>query len=387
MNQSRRSKKLGKCKICLQQVDDLKRGHVFPEWSSKISGLMAATGISYQVNAPRVIKEKVSPLTEYFFCGKCEEKLGVGEDEIRRTFLSPNSEKSKTSASLEISDFPCFFYKTSKKHLIERAILGILFKAHLTNDPHYAGIYLSKTLFRKIQKALQEDTRLENFEVSAHKFFNFTEDAYYHYDFSKVTMITNPLALQAMYKIENEFYIALAGITFHVTFPPPKGGYVEDEILCTVGDIKYTQHITENTYMPTVSTHPRLLKEWREDILRYSLDSPCPCGLSWTNNGKVLERRTFGECCQPLWFDNFEYRQMINQYDIWEIYGDENFTIYLENPPEIMAVNPPDFFHQYNIDLNKFDSGELCVMELVKYHYQEYKYDLSDIEFKSYLRV
>lgn len=373
MSQSKKAKKIGKCKICCQRVNDLKRGHIFPEWSAKLGGLMSSTLIYRPVNLPNLVEENTPPTTEYLFCGRCEENLGVGEDEIRRTFLSPNSDKGKTNIRLTANHFPFFYYHTTKKHLIQRAALGIIFKAHLSKEKHYEGIYLTKNLFRKIQKYLQTNEGLPYLDISVSKFFNFTEGAYYHYDYPKETMIGNPLSINSVYRIDDDFYVFLAGIIIKVTFDPGQYGRTPYGIPCTIGDIRYAKKITHDTYIPTTSTHPNVIRELKEDILAYDLLAPCPCGLSWTNKGKILERRKFEECCHPIWFSENMKEVSVNQNEIRQIFGEEKFREYICNPPKIMATTSPEIIELYHVDLEKVSIGKMHEKDLRKYYYQNYR--------------
>lgn len=66
MNESKKYKKIGKCKICCQKVNDLKRGHIIPEWATKLGGLMSADSTLYDSSGIIHLETKVSPYTEYF---------------------------------------------------------------------------------------------------------------------------------------------------------------------------------------------------------------------------------------------------------------------------------------------------------------------------------
>lgn len=307
-NMSRKRKVIGTCGICKTPRSILKRGHIIPDWAYRLGELNENTMIAVAndgIETP-FSSYNGSLTTAYLFCGPCEEWLGEGEDELRRTFFSSNSHKDKTSSVIRMKNFPYFEIEAPKRKLMERAIVGILFKCHFVSSTGKLSIFnnnvLSKTQFRKIQRALTKGAvESDNFDFLNFYFFKLfsfrpeinnvdrgvlsTHQTIRHIPGISTLFVFAGLAIliySSNNKQSHSFKVRLADIE---DFGFPFDHYPDPvRLLAPLGDRQYAAQL-------------------KGLALRYDSNDVCPCGLSWTDNKKITDqRRTYGDCCKQKWF-------------------------------------------------------------------------------------
>lgn len=305
---SRKTKVIGTCGICKTPRSILKRGHIIPDWAYRLGGLNEQTMISVWKDSTETpfSSHNGSLLTAYLFCGPCEEWLGEGEDELRRTFFSSNSHRDKTASTIKMKTFPYFEIEAPQRKLIERAIVGILFKCHFVsgapNLSLFDNVVLSKNQFRKVQRALtkgvEESDNFDFLNFYFFKLFSFNPEIN---DVDKGVLSTHQ-TLRHIPGISTLF--VFAGLAIIVYSCNDKRSSSFKVRLTDIEDFGFP---FDNYPDPIRLLNPigdrQHAAQLKSRALKFSSDDACPCGLSWTDNKKVTDRRrTYGDCCKQKWF-------------------------------------------------------------------------------------
>lgn len=137
---------LGDCPLCAQRLT-LRLSHIVPRWMyrfAKAEGVMFGVYPSLGVLAASQDGEK-----HYLLCDSCEQYLGVAENYLQ-TLMHGRAESRSAAGIQPVGEaFDGVDYRT-----IQRALLGILFKAHYAPAPPFHTISLSAELVAAVRDAL-----------------------------------------------------------------------------------------------------------------------------------------------------------------------------------------------------------------------------------------
>ena len=303
-------KNIGTCRLCRSSNVQLKRGHVIPEWAYRLGGLNESTmmALAHDMTATPFSSQNASLITDYLFCGSCEEWLGEGEDELKRTFFSSNSQNDKTSSVIQMTKFPYFEVSAPKRKLIERAIVGIIFKGHFIsgNLSIFNDLTLSKTQFRRFQKALLKGgPESDNFDFLDFYFFKLFS---FRPEINAVEKGVLSTYQTVRYAHNVATLLVFAGLVILVYYKTGKNQENSNfkVRLADIEDFGFPhQGYPNHDALTNPHIEPILAKRLHLSALIYSDSNSCPCGLSWTKNKKVKpQRRTYGDCCKQKWFYN-----------------------------------------------------------------------------------
>lgn len=299
---------IGQCKICDRQQITLIRGHIIPDWAYRLGDLQEGHFL------PTLTKSSLfgptppatSPPTEFLFCGDCEHWLGQAEDELRRTFFSSNSTKDKTKAVIHLNQLPYFEIESPNRYLIERAIVGILYKAHFCDKQLFQSVKFSSIELNQFKESLLKGgPKGDNFD-----FLNLFFLKLYSFHEELNNTSKGALSSQALRQTEAATVIVFAGLGVIIARNKPKS-LTDNNLsgrICDLEDLGFPFNFPDFSRLHNLKFDQKRIIELWKAVLTYNHNLPCPCGLSWTENKKVKDqRRTFGDCCKLKWFKNITF--------------------------------------------------------------------------------
>lgn len=307
-------KPIGKCKLCYENKVLIK-GHILPNWGSKLSGKASTYFIATQDIASLQIstlnKSPQGLTAEYLFCEECDNSFGVGEG-LLREMVHPSTKKSSSISN--IKDFRIELNGEKAIKDLYLALGGLLLKPHISEQNSWKDFFLNKKQRDLVVTGIKNASLSQNFEVSIFKLYNLDNFKIGNFT-DKDERINQALPSDFQfyagpYLIEYGKFstiFAFGGLILMITFHP-KGYATPDLSQDTLKmhivplDIRYLfieegflgvghlfDVLTDYKFVTLVNT-----------IKNTPLSSKCPCKVTYTNNG-VKENRSFGDCCHKYW--------------------------------------------------------------------------------------
>jgi hypothetical protein len=271
----------GTCILCGTYAQ-LELGHVVPRWAGKWlkdEGYVLGKYDSLGVHTRSQDIEK-----HYMMCRTCENFLGAAEGYLANIVRGTREELAARSIALHRETDELVRLDSVDSTLALRALLGVLFKAHMSPHHIFRHIRLPAWALSEVLAALKQDVYLRSrFSVIALKIVNLTVPD------------VNPRA-----RIEAELRtfgpgvgaaLRFGGFSFFVHVGAVDRFELEDKMpSLRPGETEWRIGIGEFVY------EPGILPEDAFDVPRVpgrylSATDRCPCGLD----------RDFSQCCQGRW--------------------------------------------------------------------------------------
>ena len=284
----------GDCVLCGQYAQ-LELGHIVPRWAGKWlkdEGYVLGKYDSIGVETRSQDIEK-----HYMMCRSCENFLGAPEGYLANTVRGTPNDLALRSLDLVREEDDRVRLDNVDADLVLRALLGILFKAHLSPHHMYRHVRLPAWALTETIEALQRDVYpRERFSVISLKIMNLTVPD------------VNPRA-----RINAHMRSFAAGVGTVFRF----GGFVfvvhvgaierfelEGDIQSLrTGDTSIRIGVGEFTYEPGIVPDD-LFDAPRLPTGYVATDDRCPCGL----------QAEFGKCCRGRWLSSHaRYLEVPNQ--------------------------------------------------------------------------
>lgn len=284
----------GTCILCGTDAQ-LELGHVVPRWAGKWlkdEGYVLGKYDSLGVHTRSQDIEK-----HYMMCRKCENFLGVAEGYLANIVRGTREELAARSLTLHRETDELVRLDNVDSTLVLRALLGVLFKAHVSPHHVFRHIRLPAWALKEVLAALKQDIySRDRFSVIALKIMNLTVPD------------VNPRA-----RIEADLRLFGPGVGTALRF----GGFsfmvhvgavdrfaLEDMMpSLRPGGGEWRIGIGEFIYEPGILPN----EDFNVPLIpgRYvSATDRCPCGLD----------RQFSQCCQGRWLpERTRYRNFPNQ--------------------------------------------------------------------------
>ncbi len=277
----------GLCRLCGVQ-SRLLLGHVAPRWSAQ--WVKAEGGVVGRYRTIDIETRERDFPKHYFFCAPCEQRLGEAENYLRHFTWGTPREMKAISATVTMdrrTGLPTVVGLDAR--LLMRAVLGVVFKAHLAPSQAFAGCSLSRSEAAAVRRALETDEYSGGrFAVHVQRLMN------------RLVPGVNPRAMMHVHSRREA-----GGLIVRVNL----GG-----MLWTVFIGPVHRHVAELARQTQVDFFLRAGRplpvnpsEWALDPIAFAAieltwddleegepippDAPCPCGLD----------ATFADCCSDRW--------------------------------------------------------------------------------------
>lgn len=274
---------IGICKLCGDN-SRLLLGHILPRWSvSMLSGQQ----IYNTYNQIENYYTTQDGGKEYLFCATCEQHLGEAENYLAHISRGTGADLKKIGVQIELGGR---LHRLDQK-LLYRAILGIFYKAHLSEIAMYYNAKLDARLSLSIKRQILADNYAnEAYNIQAIKWFDWSESGALPRDTCSVSVQRSSRSITG--------YIQIGGMEFRANFrtqPHILREFPIDSflalgkpwsiIVADVLDKSVLGRIQEDLY-PGVSR--------RIDTCTFPLASACPC--------QSPQGEDYVNCCHGRWY-------------------------------------------------------------------------------------